>query len=163
VIQQFREEVFTGHSTAPCPKAFLEGMLYWYEGDKGKAHAAFERARIVAEQLVRESPEDAARHGQLGFILAGLGRKEDAIKEGRRGVELRPESQDAFDGPEVTAALAQIYAWTGERDQAFSLLDHLLTTPNGITVPVLKLDPVWDSLRSDPRFQALIDKYGAKT
>ena len=157
VIQQFREETLPGHGTAPCPKAFLEGMLYRYQGDKVRAQAAFDRARVIAEQLVRESPDDAARHGQLGFILAGLGRKEEAIREGKRAVELLPEAQDAFDGPEATAALAQIYAWTGERDQAFSLLDHLLITPNGLTVPILKLDPVWDSLRTDPRFQALVD------
>jgi len=141
----------------------LEGMLYRYQGDKVRAQAAFDRARVIAEQLVRESPDDAARHGQLGFILAGLGRKEEAIREGKRAVELLPESQDAFDGPEATAALAQIYAWTGERDQAFSLLDHLLITPNGLTIPILKLDPVWDSLRTDPRFQALVDQYGRAT
>jgi serine/threonine-protein kinase len=99
----------------------------------------------------------------LGQILAGLGQKDAAIAEGKRAVELLPESQDAFDGPEVTQALAQIYAWTGERDQAFGLLDHSLTVPNGLTVPMLKLDPVWDPLRSDPRFQALIDKFGSKT
>jgi TolB-like protein/Flp pilus assembly protein TadD len=163
VVQQFREETFSGHSTAPCPKAFLEGALYSYLGDKAKAQAAFEHARVVAEQLVRESPQDAARHGMLGEILAGLGQKDAAIKEGKRAVELLPESEDAFDGPEATAALAQIYAWTGERDQAFSLLDHLLMIPNGIPVPILKVDPVWDPLRKDPRFQALIDKYGAKT
>ena len=163
VIQQFREETFPGHGSAPCPKAFLEAMVYRYQGDKVMAQAAFDRARVIAEQLVRENPEDAARHGQLGFILAGLGRKEEAIREGNRAVELLPESQDAFDGPEATAALAQIYAWTGERDQAFSLLDHLLIIPNGLTVPILKLDPVWDALRSDPRFQALVDKYGRAT
>jgi TolB-like protein/Flp pilus assembly protein TadD len=163
VIQQFREETLPGHASAPCPKAFLEAMVYRYQGDKVRAQAAFDRARVIAEQLVRENPEDAARHGQLGFILAGLGRKEEAIREGKRAVELLPESQDAFDGPEATAALAQIYAWTGERDQAFSLLDHLLIIPNGLTVPILKLDPVWDSLRTDPRFRALLDKYGRTT
>jgi TolB-like protein/Flp pilus assembly protein TadD len=163
VIQQFREETLPGHASAPCPKAFLEAMVYRYQGDKVRAQAAFDRARVIAEQLVRESPEDATRHGQLGFILAGLGRKEEAIREGKRAVELLPESQDAFDGPEATAALAQIYAWTGERDQAFSLLDHLLIIPNGLTVPILKLDPVWDSLRTDPRFRALLDKYGRTT
>ena len=129
-----------------------------YLDDKVDAHSAFERARIIAERLVRESPDDAARHGQLGLILAGLGQKDAAIAEGKRAVELLPESQDAFDGLEVTAVLAQIYAWTGERDQAFKLLDHLLVTPNGITVAILKLDPVWNPLRNDPRFQALIDK-----
>jgi TolB-like protein/Flp pilus assembly protein TadD len=163
LVHQFPGETLTGRTTAPCPKAFLEGALYLYQGDKVKAQAPFETARIVAEQLVRESPEDAARHGQLGLILAGLGRKEEAIKEGKRAVELLPEAQDALDGPEVVVVLAQIYAWTGEHDQAFGLLDHLLQVPNSLTVPILKLDPIWDPLRKDPRFQALIDKYGART
>ena len=135
-------------------------MLYTYLNDKQKAHSAFESARGVAEQSLRESPDSAARHGLLGQILAGLGHKEAAIGEGRRAVELLPESRDAFDGPSATVLLAQIYAQTGEADQAFQLLDHSLNTPNGITVPILKLDPVWDPLRKDPRFQALIDKYG---
>jgi hypothetical protein len=64
-------------------------------------------------------------------------------------------------GPEVTAVLAQIYAWTGEQDQAFGLLDHLLATRNGLTVPMFKLDPAWDPLRKDPRYQTLIEKYRA--
>src|SRR3989441_3904582 len=162
VIQQFRGEILLVRASTSCPKASLEGTLYLYLNDKVNAHSAFERARIIAERLVRESPDDAARHGQLGLILAGLGQKDAAIAEGKRAVELLPESQDAFDGPEVTAVLAQIYAWTGEQDQAFGLLDHLLVIPNGITVPSLKLDPVWDPLRKDPRFQALIDKYAAK-
>jgi serine/threonine-protein kinase len=92
-----------------------------------------------------------------------LDQKQEAIAEGRRAVELLPESEDAFDGPQITAVLAQIYAWTGELDEAFRLLDHLLIVPNGLTVPILKLDPAWDPLRKDPRFQALIDKYRPKT
>ena len=159
VIQQFRGETLLVRASATCPKASLEGTLYLYLDDKVNAHSAFERARIIAERLVRESPDDAARHGQLALILAGLGQKDAAIAEGKRAVELLPESQDAFDGPEVTVVLAQIYAWTGESDEAFRLLDHLLVVPNGITVPGVKLDPIWDPLRKDPRFQALIDKY----
>ena len=162
VIQQFRGETLLVSASTTCPKASLEGTLYSYLDDKANAHSAFERARIIAEGLVRESPDDAARHGQLGLILAGLGQKDAAVAEGKRAVELLPESQDAFEGPEITAVLAQIYAWTGEHDQAFGLLDHLLVVPNGITVPGLKLDPIWDPLRKDPRFQALIDKYAAK-
>ena len=92
-----------------------------------------------------------------------LGQKEEAIAEGKRAVELLPESQDAFDGPQGTAALAQIYAWTGESDEAFRLLDHLLTVPSNITIPMLKLDPAWDPLRQDRRFQALLDKYSPKS
>ena len=162
VIQQFRGETLLVRASTTSPKASFEGTLYLFLDDKVNAHSAFERARIIAERLVRESPDDAARHGQLGLILAELGQKDAAIAEGKRAVELLPESQDAFDGPEVTAVLAQIYAWTGESDEAFRLLDHLLVVPNGITVPYLKLDPVWDPLRKDPRFQALIDKYAAK-
>ena len=163
VIQQFPEEKLTGYSTAPSPKAFLEGVIYHYEGDKAKAAAAFERARPIAEQLVRESSNDAGRHAVLGQILAGLGQKEAAITEGKRAVELLPESEDAFDGPQMAVALAQIYAEVGEPDQAFRLLDHLLTAPNGMYSPLLKLDPVWDPLRNDPRFQSLIDKYTARS
>src|SRR5213592_1288059 len=163
VVQQFRGETLATATTAPCPKALLEGTLYLYQGDKEKARIAYEHARTVAEKLVREAPQDSARHGQLGVVLAALGQKEEAINEGKRAVELLPESQDAFDGPQATASLAQIYAWTGEFDEAFRLLDHLLDVPNGLTVPMLKLEPMWDPLRKDPRFQALIDKHSSKT
>jgi TolB-like protein/Flp pilus assembly protein TadD len=161
VLSQLQQEVIRD-STAPTPKAFVEAALYTYLNDKEKARSAFERARPLAEESLRESPDNAFRHATLGIILAGLGQKEAAITEGKRAVELLPESQDAFDGPNATVVLAQIYAWTGEKDQALQLLDHSLNTPNGITIPILKLDPVWDPLRNDPRFQALIDKYGAK-
>jgi serine/threonine-protein kinase len=163
LAQQFRSETLATATTAPCPKALLEGMLYRYQGDKEKARIAFEHARVVADKLVREAPQDSNRHGQLGLVLAALAQKEEAINEGKRAVELLPESQDAFDGPQATAALAQIYAWTGEFDEAFRLLDHLLDVPNGLTVTILKLEPMWDPLRKDPRFQALIDKYSPKT
>ena len=123
---------------------------------------ALEQARIAAERLVRDAPDDPGRHAQLGAVLAGLGKKEEAVNEGKKAVELLPESQDAFDGPQATTALAEVYAWVGEYNEAFRLLDHLLTVPNGLTVPAFKLDPVWDPLRKDPRFQALIDKYASK-
>jgi len=161
VLQQFHGETLANPSNPACPKAFLEGILYLNLGDQVKARAAFERARVVSEQSLRESPDDAARHAQHGAVLACLDQKQEAINEGKRAVELLPESQDAFDGPFITASLAEIYTWVGEHDEAFRLLDHLLQIPNGITVPVLKLDPVWDPLRNDLRFQALIDKYAA--
>ena len=144
------------------PREFFEGAIYTFLNDKEKAVSAFERARPIAEKSLRESPDDASRHVTLGFILAGIGQKNAAIAEGKRAVELLPESQDAFDGPKMNVHLAQIYAWTGENDQALELLDRSLNTPNGVTVPFLRLDPMWDPLRNDPRFQALIDRYAAK-
>jgi TolB-like protein/Flp pilus assembly protein TadD len=162
VVQQFRGETLFNTTTAPCPKAFLEGQIYRLQGDEAKARTAFEHARVVSDQLLRAAPDDPVRHGQHGLILAALGQKQEAIAEGKRAVELLPESQDAFDGPQVAAALAQIYAETGEFDEAFHLLDHLLAIPtHGLTVPMLKLDPAWDPLRKDPRFQALTEKYAA--
>jgi TolB-like protein/Flp pilus assembly protein TadD len=162
-VQRFRGETLFNTTTAPCPKAFLEGEIYRLQGDEAKARPAFEHARVVSDQLLRAAPADAARHGQHGLILAALGQKQEAIAEGKRAVELLPESEDAFDGPQITAALAQIYAWTGEFDEAFRLLDHLLVVPNGLTIPIFKLEPAWDPLRKDPRFQALIDKYSTKS
>ena len=162
VLERFHGETMYTMTTAPSPKAFLEGMIHLLQGDKTKAQAEFEHARLISEKLVREAPEDSARHGQHGLILAALGQKQEAIAEGKRAVELLPESQDALDGPQATANLAQIYAWTGEFNEAFRLLDHLFAVPSNLTVPMLKLDPAWDPLRQDPRFQALIDKYSPK-
>jgi TolB-like protein/Flp pilus assembly protein TadD len=159
VLQKFPGEVLHTETTAPSPKSWLEGIVHFEQGDNGLARIEFEQARVVSEKLLSEAPDDPARHAQHGLILAALGRKQEAIAEGKRAVELLPESQDAFDGPGCTSALAQIYAWTGEADEAFRLLDHLLSVPNGVPVPMLKLDPAWDPLRKDPRFQALIDKY----
>jgi TolB-like protein/Flp pilus assembly protein TadD len=144
------------------PREFFEGAIHTFSNDKQKALSAFKRARPIAEKALREGPTDASRHVILGMILAGLGEKDAAIAQGRRAVELLPESQDALDGPKTTVALAQIYAWTGESDQAVQLIDRSLSTPNGVTVPFLRLDPMWDPLRSDPRFQALIDKHDAR-
>ena len=163
VLERFRGETMFTTTTAPTPKAFAEGMIHLLQGDKIKARAEFESAREISGKLLLEAPGDAARHAQHGLILAVLGQRQEAVAEGKRAVELRPESQDALDGPQGTAALAQIYAWTGESDEAFRLLDHLFAIPTNLTVPLFKLDPAWDPLRKDPRYQTLIDKYSTKS
>jgi len=162
VLDRFHGGTMLTPTTAPCPKAYVAGMIYLFQGDKVKGRTELEHARLVSEKLLSQAPDDPARHAQHGRILAALGRKEEAIEEGKRAVELLPESQDALDGPPVTAVLAEIYAWTGESDEAFRLLDHLLVVPSGLTIPLIKIDPAWDPLRNDPRFQALIDKYDTK-
>lgn len=161
LLQKFPGETLATITTAPMPKSLLEASIYAIQGDQQTAQTKFEHALEISEQLLRDAPDDAARHAQHGFILAGLGRKQEAIAEGKRAIELLPESQDAFDGPRCTASLAQIYSLTGQADEAFRLIDHLLSVPNGLTIPLLKLDPIWDPLRKDRRFQALMEKYAA--
>jgi len=139
------------------PKEYLEGALYTFVNDKEHARSAFHRARSILEKAIQQGSDDASRHIVLGMVLAGLGEKDAAIAEGKRAVALLPESQDALDGPKMTLMLAQIYAWTGENDAALELLERSLITPAGVTVSSLKLDPIWDPLRSDARFQALVD------
>jgi len=145
------------------PKEYLEGTLYAFLNNKEQARSAFQRARPILQRAIQKGSDDASRHATLGMILAGLNEKKAAIAEGKRAVELLPESQDALDGPKTTLALAQIYAWTGENKAALELLEHSLITPSGVTVSSLELSPVWDPLRTDARFQALIDKYRIKT
>jgi len=157
-LQKFPGETLIVEGAGPIPKAFMEGFIYLLQGNKEEAQPALEHALLVSEGLLREAPEEPLRHAQHGFILAALDRKQEAIAEGKRAVELLPESQDAFDGPRGVTALAQIYAYTGESDEALRLIDHLLGTPSGLTIPLLKLDPVWDPLRSDPAFQKLCEE-----
>src|SRR4029434_7638489 len=102
---QFRGETFTYLDLRLCPKAYLEGRIYQYQDDKIRAQTAFEHARTVVEQLARDALDDPFCHMQLGAILAGLARKEDAINEGKKAVELLPESEDGVEGPIATAAL----------------------------------------------------------
>jgi tetratricopeptide (TPR) repeat protein len=99
----------------------------------------------------------------LGLIYAGLGRCEEALAEGKRAVELLPEARDAFDGPILAISRARINMMCGDFDTALALLDRSLQTPSGITIQELRLDPVWDALRGDPRFQQVLTKFGSKS
>ncbi|HJT82527.1 MAG TPA: tetratricopeptide repeat protein [Chthoniobacterales bacterium] len=159
VIQSVPSEMLHTDGTVSMPKALMEGNCYKLLKEDEKARVAYEKALPLVQKMVQEAPEDPSRHAMLGELLAMLGRKEEAIQEGKRAMELKPESKDAFDGPAFTTSMAQIYTWVGERDQALQLIEKLLDTPNGLTAPILKIDPVWDPLRDDPRFQALINRY----
>ena len=145
------------------PKIFLEGCTYLAQGDNASAQKAFEQARPAFEAAVKEAPESAERHASLGWLYALMGRKNDAIAEGRRAVELKPESKDALDGSLMSGYLALIYARVGENDLAIPLIERLLKTPGpvdsadySITVNDLKYRWEWDPLRNDPRFKQLI-------
>ena len=131
-------------------------------GDTGKARAAFTAARVIEEKTVRDQPDYAPAWSRLGLIDAGLGRKEEAIREGRRACELLPITKDAVDGPSYITSLAMIYAWTGEKNLALEQLAIAAQIPSGVTYGELKLYPQWDSLRGDPRFQKILDSLAPK-
>ena len=125
-------------------------------GDAEGAQKAFTAARALEEKVVQEQPDYAPAWSRLGLIDAGLGRKEEAIREGRRACELLPLTQDAWDGASYIVNLAMIYAWVDEKDLALEQLAIAAQIPGGVTYGELKLYPQWDSLRGDPRFEKLV-------
>ncbi len=112
--------------------------------------------------MVAAQPDLAIADSLLGMIDAGLGRKAEAIAEGRRACELLPVAQDAVDGPVIAANLAQILAWTGEKTAAVEQIAAVERVPNQLSYGLLKLNPVWDDLRGDPGFEALVATLGPK-
>lgn len=155
-LQRSPLENLHGKTSTPLPKSFLAGQVYRLMPDPEKARASYEQSLGIAQTALAESPNDPARHVLLGLIYAGLGRKEDAIASGKRAMELLPETKDALDGPIFVVSMARIYAITGELQKAIDLLEHSLQTLSGTTVPELRLDPTWDVLRAEPRFQKLV-------
>jgi TolB-like protein/Tfp pilus assembly protein PilF len=147
------------------PASFCRGCIYLAQGDAGSSRKFFEAARPIFEAAVHESPNSAERHANLALIDALMNRKDDAIREARRAVELKPESKDALDGALMNAYLALVYARAGEKDLALPLIERLLKTPGAvdsadysITVNDLKYRWEWDPIRNDPRFKKLIDQ-----
>ena len=130
--------------------------------DEDGARAAFLKAKASAEEQVKRTPDAEDSHIQLAKTLAFLGERDAALAEAQRASELRPESKDAFGGPEIMEGVAEVHAVLGNNDRAIEILEGLLTRPSGVTAQLLKVNPIWDPLRGDPHFQALIDKYGAK-
>src|SRR6266496_191178 len=142
---------------------------YYYIGfarkalqDDAGARGAFLKAKNAVEEQLKRTPDNADTHVELAKVLAFLGEKDSALAEAQRATELLPETKDAFGGPEIMAGVAEVYAILGQNDRAIEILDRLLSRPSGVTAQALKINPIWDPLRRDPRFQGLIDKYGAK-
>jgi serine/threonine-protein kinase len=140
----------------PVTKSFLQGCVAAARGDSARAKLLFEAALPHAENEVKEHPETATRHAQLGIVYADLGRKEDALREGRRALELLPESKDAYYGVDVSNMFALICARLGDGDQAIPLIERLLRTPRGVVLQDLRFSPDWDPLRNDARFQKIL-------
>ena len=130
--------------------------------DDAKAHAAFTAAREDQENLVRDRPDDAGALCVLGLIDAALGRKEDALREGRRAIKLLPVEKDAINGTRIIVCLARIAAWVGDNDLACEQLLHASRLPGGVSYGELKLLPWWDPLRGDPCFEKIVASLAPK-
>ncbi|MEP6956892.1 MAG: hypothetical protein ABI883_08700, partial [Chthoniobacterales bacterium] len=145
-----------------CPREWFAGLAARASDDPAAALAAFTAARAIVEKLVLTQPDYAQAWSLLGRIDAGLGRTEEGAREGRRACELLPVSADAVEGSELVGNLAAIYAWIGEKDLALEQLALSAQMPMGVYYGSLKLDPDWDSLRGDPRFEKIVASLGPK-
>jgi tetratricopeptide (TPR) repeat protein len=141
----------------PFPSGWCEGQLAKFRGDDSAAQAAFNSARNDLRQTVQKQPDYAAALCALGVIDAVLGNKEDAIREGERAVELTPVSKNAIEGATLVRYLAVIYAWAGDKDRAIRRLAETTYLPGShISYGYLRLHPLWDPLRGDPRFEGIV-------
>ena len=134
---------------------FWVGVVARLKGDETSARAAFMRAREQQEEEIRAHPDDVTLLAELGLIDAGLGRKEEALSEGRRAMELAASVKDEATEPYVKICFAIICTWTGERELALGQLEALAKTPGYHTYGNLRLNPMWDPLRGDPRFEKI--------
>ncbi|CAN5575346.1 hypothetical protein BH20VER3_BH20VER3_16470 [soil metagenome] len=141
---------------ARYPKSYWEGVVARFRGDPVKAQAAFAAAREQVEEASKGRPEEAAVLSLLGLIDAGLGEKEDALREGRRACQLVPITKDAITGMALAVNLAQLYAWVGEKELALNQIAEVQRHPNYLAYGLLKLHPVWDPLRGDVRFEKIV-------
>jgi serine/threonine protein kinase/tetratricopeptide (TPR) repeat protein len=143
-------------------RLFLEAVIARMAKDDSKARSAFTAARTEQEKIVRGQPNYGPPLCVLGLIDAGLGRKEDALREARRAVELMPVKKDAIIGALMIEYSAMIAGWVGERDLACEQLAAAVRFPGSLSYGQLKLSPFWDPLRGDPRFEKIVASLAPK-
>ena len=143
-------------------RPFMEGVIARMARDDAKVQSTFTTARTEAEKTAQAQPNYAPALCTLGLIDAGLGRKEEALREGRRAVELCPIEKDAFVGIAMVKYLAMIAAWAGEKDLACEQLAIATRKPGDLSYGQLKLMPFWDPLRGDPRFEKIVASLAPK-
>ncbi|HEY1250766.1 MAG TPA: protein kinase [Thermoanaerobaculia bacterium] len=131
-------------------------QAYALKGDASNVRKFAEVARAAFEEQLRMAPDDAQRQVLLGLSLAYLGRKDEATRAGERGVQMRPISKDGYIGPYIQHQLARIYILGGEPEKALDQLEPLLKVPYSLSPGWLKIDPNFDPLRNNPRFQKLV-------
>ena len=158
-----RDGVEYGDSGVTIPHTYWEGVVARWQGDPAKAEAAFASARKEVLKTLEKQPDlHPGALSLLGMIDAGLGRKEEALREGRRACQLIPISKDSYRGPDFAVNLAQIYAWTDEKDLAIEQIAAVQDVPHTFSYGLLKLSPIWDPLRGDPRFEKIVASLAPK-
>ena len=150
----------------PMPKSFFRGCTALARGDAAAAQTQFAAALPVFESAIQQAPGAGLRHANLGLLYSFMGRKEDAVREGKKAVELEPDSKDALVAPWMRGFLAIIYARNGDLDSALPLLERLLKSPFPvdntnccITTNDLRKRWQWDPVRNDARFQKLLAEH----
>jgi TolB-like protein/Tfp pilus assembly protein PilF len=144
------------------PISLLRGEVQMLAGQHDLARRSFHAARVELEQKVAQDPDDHRFHSSLGIAYAGLGRRVEAVREAKLGCELMPASKDAWRALVRLRDLALVYTMVGQAGEAIAQLDELLARYGNVTPHLLRLEPRWDPLRSDPRFQALLTKHEVK-
>jgi tetratricopeptide (TPR) repeat protein len=148
---------------AARPVPLLTGVALDAMGESSRSRDAYAAARKILERALTDDPEDPRLHGSLGIAYAALGRKQEAILEGKRAVELYPLSRDAFYGIPYALDLAYIYTLVDEHDAACDQLESLLSVPSWVSVPFLTVDPRWNRLRDHPRFVSFLGDSGSSS
>jgi tetratricopeptide (TPR) repeat protein len=144
------------YSAIPFPHSWCEGLVAHLRGDRSAAQKAFLQARTEVQEILRQQPDYPEALCVLGLVDAALGNNTEAIKEGRRAVELCPLAKDSVQGALLIEYLAIIYTWTGEKELALQQLAIAARIPYGLTYGDLRTDPYWDSLRGDKRFEKIV-------
>jgi TolB-like protein/predicted Ser/Thr protein kinase len=151
-----------GNETVKFSPRFVEGLIARMTNDETKARFAFTAARAEQEKIVQALPSYGPALCVLGLIDAGLGRKEEALREGRRAIELLPVEKDALNGTDMIEYFAVIAAWVGDKDLACKELAAAVRLPSLLSYGKLKLLPFWDPLRGDPRFEKIVGSLAPK-
>ena len=153
------EAVFVG---VP-PQSWADGQIARARGDQQQARKAFAAARERFDASWGNDIKDYSYFAQVALLDAGMEQKEQAIDEAKRAVEIMPIAKDSWIGPGLVQKLALVYAWTGERDLAIEQLESVAKIPFGPTYGDLRLNPCWDSLRGDPRFEKMVAALAPKS
>jgi len=144
------------------PKNQELGLLFRFKDEPGLSKVYFDSSRVLLEEMINKNPQDERLHSSLGITYAGLGFKEKAVYEGKKGIELLPLEKEAYRGFYREWDMAIIYTLLGDYDNALKKIDFILSIPGAFSVNELKLDPLYDPLRNLAGYKSIVEKYSVK-